>query len=197
MSLTKKSLRQTYLDKRAALSDETFQDQSEVITRRLTDHIKNHYIDIRQPIFHTYIAISENKEIDVSPVISWTWAYHPLVQWAAPKVIPGQKRIEHIPIFPSTTFQTSSWGIPEPVGMIPIPPAQIHVAITPLLCFDTLGRRIGYGGGYYDRFFEESPTTVRIGVSLFPPIDSIPEAQTHDLPLDACITPDKIWEWER
>jgi 5-formyltetrahydrofolate cyclo-ligase len=54
----------------------------------------------------------------------------------------------------------SDYGIREPVGE----PFQgkIDVSITPFLAVDEKGNRLGYGGGYYDRFFTENPDVLRI-----------------------------------
>lgn len=57
-------------------------------------------------------------------------------------------------------FTLSAYGIREPVGE-PFS-GKIDVSITPFLAVDEKGNRLGYGGGYYDRFFEENPDTVRI-----------------------------------
>ncbi|MCY4059899.1 MAG: hypothetical protein OXG44_18080, partial [Gammaproteobacteria bacterium] len=39
------------------------------------------------------------------------------------------------------------------------------VVLTPLVAFDGRGRRLGMGGGYYDRFFSATPNTARVGIA--------------------------------
>ncbi|MCH5155196.1 MAG: 5-formyltetrahydrofolate cyclo-ligase [Clostridiales bacterium] len=65
-------------------------------------------------------------------------------------------------------------------------PSKIDFCITPLLGFNELGYRIGYGKGCYDRFFAEY-STFKIGLAFSgQAIKFMPEA--HDIPLDCCVT---------
>ncbi|PZQ22047.1 MAG: 5-formyltetrahydrofolate cyclo-ligase [Sphingopyxis macrogoltabida] len=58
----------------------------------------------------------------------------------------------------------------------------------PLLGFDRAGRRLGQGGGHYDRYFAAHPDSLRIGVAWsIQEVDSIPTEAT-DIPLDAILT---------
>ncbi len=57
-------------------------------------------------------------------------------------------------------FTISPLRIREPIGE-PFE-GEIHYAIVPFLAVDKQGNRLGYGGGYYDRYFEKNPTVKRI-----------------------------------
>lgn len=79
-------------------------------------------------------------------------------------------------------------GIPEPSDTAePVSAFSESVCITPALAFDKSGYRIGYGGGYYDRFLSEYEG-YSIGVAYDTLIlDTLPTVDT-DLPVDIIIT---------
>ena len=80
------------------------------------------------------------------------------------------------------------WGIPEPIEGESAATEDIDVVLIPLIVFDENGHRIGYGKGYYDRFLESCrPDTLKVGLSILPPIKEIPEVEAHDIPMDYCI----------
>lgn len=66
------------------------------------------------------------------------------------------------------------------------------VALTPLLAFDESGFRLGYGGGYYDRYFRKHPAILKIGLAYSgQAFEMIPHEQ-FDVPLDGVVCEDGI-----
>ena len=89
---------------------------------------------------------------------------------------------------PGDPTSTTSFGAQEPVDGTPLDPASIDVVAVPGVAFDRGGRRVGYGGGYYDRFLRELPAfTVAVAFDLQVVEDAVP-AGRFDLPVQAIVT---------
>ena len=81
----------------------------------------------------------------------------------------------------------AGFGTLAPSALAPL--AEPDVVLVPLLGFDRLGTRLGYGGGYYDRTLAQmtkSPTLIGLAFAA-QELDAIPR-ESHDVPLDAVIT---------
>lgn len=106
---------------------------------------------------------------------------------ALPKVT--GRELEFYAISGKTDLEEGTMGIMEPKRTclkIRDPEAPV---IVPGIAFDAKGNRVGYGGGYYDRFFEREPHHSRIAIAYgFQLFDRIP-AQSHDKGVDRVITP--------
>jgi 5-formyltetrahydrofolate cyclo-ligase len=90
----------------------------------------------------------------------------------------------------------NNWGIAEPISNEKLEPHSIDAVIVPLIGFDLKGHRIGYGKGFYDKYFENYPKhRSRIGVSYFEPISNIEDTHEFDVPLTHCITPWNSYEF--
>jgi 5-formyltetrahydrofolate cyclo-ligase len=91
------------------------------------------------------------------------------------------------------TTQTS-FGALEPAGGAPIDPSAIDVILTPAVAVDRTGRRVGYGGGFYDRFFPRTRAdALRVAVVLGEQlVDEELPAGAFDLRVDAIVTPDEV-----
>lgn len=82
---------------------------------------------------------------------------------------------------------------PDPRKCARIDAGEIEAAIIPGSVFDVRGGRLGYGGGYYDRFLvNEAPQARRIGFAFeLQLVEQVP-LQPHDQPLDVLITEKRI-----
>ena len=81
-------------------------------------------------------------------------------------------------------------GIPEPrADCPPVALASIDWVLVPGIAFDAEGRRIGYGGGYYDRLLPllERGTTRVAGAFELQVVERVPAAP-HDATVDAIVT---------
>ncbi|MBD5636971.1 MAG: 5-formyltetrahydrofolate cyclo-ligase [Clostridia bacterium] len=83
------------------------------------------------------------------------------------------------------------FGIPQPKSGRDTP---AEVILTPLLAFDNEGFRLGYGGGYYDKYFEKHKG-LRVGLAYGgQALDSLPRNE-FDAPLHAVITEAGVWHF--
>lgn len=85
-------------------------------------------------------------------------------------------------------------GVLEPEGHV-LPWDAIDVFLIPLLAADTLGQRLGQGGGYFDRTLPLAAQAQRIGVCFDQQLLAEPlPNEAFDQRLDALITPTG-WRW--
>ncbi len=85
---------------------------------------------------------------------------------------------------PGEALLPGRFGTAHPAGAAVIP----AVLLVPLLAFDGAGRRLGYGGGYYDRTLAALPGALAIGCAYAAQqVDCVP-AGPHDIPLAAVVT---------
>ncbi len=67
-----------------------------------------------------------------------------------------------------------------------------EVALCPLLAVDEAGYRLGYGGGYYDRYFASHPEVLRVGLCYRGQVVKKLPHGAHDARLDAIVTEDGV-----
>lgn len=81
------------------------------------------------------------------------------------------------------------FGIPEPTT--PAYEGKIDLIVVPGVAFDAKGRRLGRGGGFYDRFIKKLTHTVLVGVGYdFQLVDEVPAAR-HDQRVHRIVLPSK------
>ncbi|MEE9362480.1 MAG: 5-formyltetrahydrofolate cyclo-ligase [Cellulophaga sp.] len=186
--MLKKELRLKYIALRNSLSSSDLSSLSIAIANKI----------IHLPVwefnyFHLFLSIKDKKEIDTDYILSILQGRDKNV--IIPKITSNSNLINFL-LTDNTVIKINSWGIPEPVDGIEVPANKIEVVFVPLLAFDTLGNRVGYGKGFYDNFLESCPENViKIGLSFFEAEEKIDGIRTEDIPLDYCITPNKTYKF--
>jgi 5-formyltetrahydrofolate cyclo-ligase len=133
-----------------------------------------------------FLPIERQHEIDLWPLMRWIWAQWPAVEVYVPRV--AGDAMQAVMITPLTRFSENNFGIPEPASG-EVLDGQLDLILTPLLGFDAAGNRVGYGRGYFDRFFAAQPTAERVGLAyecLY--VQEGIAAETHDMALNIIIT---------
>ncbi|MEJ6774409.1 MAG: 5-formyltetrahydrofolate cyclo-ligase [Flavobacteriia bacterium] len=185
MDYSKEALRDYFSKKRLALSHQTHDDYSLAIAN----------LCLKLPIwefnfFHLFLPIASQAEVDTTLILTLLQGRDKQV--VLPRVS-GQNRLEHILLTDGTKITQNKWGIPEPESGISIDPSMLEVVFIPLFSFDKKGNRVGYGKGFYDVFLKNCKKEVlKIGLSFFDPVDRIDGIRDEDIPLDYCISPQKI-----
>lgn len=188
--MNKNALRKFFAERRASLSNEELEGACFRIGEQLRSAID--FADIS--FLHHFISI--NREVDTSVALSGVLSDYPLIQRVAPRVNKLENHLEHLLIDDASVLIKSKWGIPEPSGTELIAEKLMDIVIVPLFCFDRHGHRVGYGGGFYDRFLAKCRADcLKIGVSHFGPIDQILDIHTGDVQLDYCITAEKVYDF--
>jgi 5-formyltetrahydrofolate cyclo-ligase len=183
--MTKAEIRKVYLQKRQELTDAQWQTASASICNRFVSSVDLSFVKK----VHTYLPIEGKKEPDTWLLIDKIRREHPHVRLIIPRIDKGQ--LSHFYFEGLHQIKNNTWGIPEPTEGIPADPGVIDMVIVPLLAADKRGHRVGYGKGFYDVFLKECRSDcLKIGLSLFPVIDTIIDVHAHDVLLDALITPD-------
>ena len=87
-------------------------------------------------------------------------------------------------------LEMGHYGIREPNEDLlrPVDGGEIEAILVPAVAFDRRGYRVGYGGGYYDRFLPAAPQAVKIGVAFAAQIIGEVPVDAHDLPVDRIVT---------
>ena len=177
--MDKKALRREIGEKKRALSEAQIEARSRVLADRL--FAAEQYRQCKS----LYAYLSFNQEVRTSPIIERAWADGKRV--AVPKVVGNEMVFIWIDSFDNLAPQ-GAYNITEPIEDGPVADDATALVLMPGLAFDREGRRVGYGGGYYDRFLEKEPDHPLVALCYdFQLVDHL-EVEAHDVPVDVVIT---------
>lgn len=187
----KKRLRKRVLAGRMALD----RSQVEASSQAILEKVLGLAAFRRAELVHAYVSSKEN-EVDTRALIGTCLAQGKRV--AVPVVIPRAKTLAHALIDGLNQLAVGPWGLAQPdsAQAIWLPAtARIDLVVVPGLAFDRRGHRIGWGGGYYDRFLAQVQA-VKIGLCYDAfVLDCIP-SEPHDVPVDLVAAETAIYQGE-
>ena len=168
----KSELRKQVLQEMKALS----QEQKQAIDQALTERLLQHPFYQEAKVIATYLSFPH--EFQTQELIEQALKDGKKV--LIPKTYP-KGRMDFVVYDPQQLVKTS-FGLLEPQGDLEVVDAsQIDLIHVPGLAFTTEGYRIGYGGGYYDRYLKHFSGNTLSTVYPCQIRDFIPE--DHDIPV--------------
>jgi 5-formyltetrahydrofolate cyclo-ligase len=181
--------RRAALRARRALSSQQVRTASADACKRL----------VRLPMFRRARRIGlywpMRGEADPRPLLD---ALAPHQQAFLPRVIDARLRFVAID-GPGFRQRPGAFGISEPRGGPLRPVTALDLLVMPLAAFDSAARRIGMGGGYYDRTLAQAVAAGGyrgprlIGLAFEVQRQTRIEARSWDVPLDAVVSPARVY----
>jgi len=179
--MDKSTSRKEMLAKLKAMPEEVHREKTEKIIQRLAE----------DPIFVNAatigMTISAFPEVDTSQLIDYCWSIGKKV--AVPKCIPSTRGMDFYILTDYSELENVYMKLLEPRidKNRYVSPNEIDLMIVPGVVFSKSGYRIGFGGGYYDRYLSAyNGDTVSL-VFEIQMVESMP-VENHDIPVQQLIT---------
>ena len=175
--MDKLQLRRSIRERKRAMTEEEIVSRSEKLCERFlaSEAYKN------AKTIYGYLPY--NQEVRTVPMLQQALKDGKKV--AVPKCYGDQ--MEFIYLDDLTQVEKGYAGIPEPIADEPIARDKTALVLMPGLAFDAEGHRIGYGGGFYDKYLSAEPGHPTLALCYeFQMLPHL-ETEAHDIPVDYVI----------
>jgi 5-formyltetrahydrofolate cyclo-ligase len=179
--MTKQELRKRCLAKRAQTSPEFRQKASRLIGQRLfrLTSWRN------RKVIMCFLTI--DGEVETAAIVEEAWREGKTV--IVPKV--EGKKLLCSRLTSWSQLAPGTFGVPEPVEPIQVDPKELELVLVPAVAFDRVGRRLGYGAGFFDRLLKKTQA-LRVGLAYdFQILEDLPE-EANDCRVEEIITEKEI-----
>ena len=175
--MDKKELRRTIRERKRAMTEEEIVSRSEALGRLFAQS------DAYKAAKTIYGYLPYNQEVRTVPMLEQALKDGKRV--AVPKVYGDEMKFLYLDDL--TKVSKGYAGIPEPIADGPVADDETALVLMPGLAFDPQGHRIGYGGGFYDKFLAAEPNHPTLALcyefQLLPELDT----EEHDIPVDTVL----------
>ena len=175
--MDKKQLRRMIRERKRAMTEAEIQSRSEALAHLL--YASEAYRNAKT----IYGYLPYNQEVRTVPMLEQ--ALRDGKRVAVPKVFGDEMKFLYLQDL--TQVAKGYAGSPEPIADEPVAEDKTALVLMPGLAFDPQGHRIGYGGGFYDRFLAPEPEHPTIALCY--DFQLLPELETEefDIPVDTVL----------
>ncbi len=175
--MDKKELRRQIREKKRAMTPE----QIEQASRRLGELFMNTPEYQNAKTIYGYLPY--NQEVRTVPMLEQ--ALRDGKRVAVPKVYGDDMKFIYMDDL--SRVELGYAGIPEPVADGPVAEDKTALVLMPGMAFTEKGDRMGYGGGFYDKFLAKEPEHPTVALCYnFQMVESLPTAE-YDIPVDCVL----------
>lgn len=172
--MNKKELRKAIRQRKRAMTEEEIRERSESLARKFLE------TEAYRTAKSVYGYLPYNQEVRTVPILEQALREGKAV--AVPKCYGDEMRF--IWLQDLTAVEKSPMGIPEPTADGPVADDETALVLMPGVAFDKEGHRIGYGGGYYDKFLAREGKHPTVALCYdFQVVDCL-ETEEFDIPVD-------------
>ena len=175
--MDKKELRRTIRERKRAMTEEEIVSRSEALGVLFAQS------EAYKAAKTIYGYLPYNQEVRTVPMLEQALKDGKKV--AVPKVYGDEMKFLYLDDL--TKVSKGYAGIPEPIDDEPVADDETALVLMPGLAFDPQGHRIGYGGGFYDKFLAAEPNHPTLALCY--EFQMLPELHTeeHDIPVDTVL----------
>lgn len=175
--MDKKELRRRIRERKRAMTEEEIAERSAALGKAFAASA------LYENAETVYGYLPYNQEVRTVPMLEQALLDGKKV--AVPKVI-GEEMV-FIYLDDLTQVEKGYAGIPEPIADGPVATDEHALVLMPGLAFDPAGHRIGYGGGFYDKFLQREPEHPTLALCYeFQMLEHL-NTEAHDIPVDCVI----------
>lgn len=178
---SKKEIRKKY----KTMRDQMDQREVRTLSERICEHIIN--LDDFSKAEYIYAYYPLGNEADIRAAVEEAWRLGKRV--AFPKVFGDEMRFFEIDDF--SHLHPGTFGVMEPEENQPADWQQVLILV-PGVAFDMTGNRMGFGKGYYDRYLEQMPEAVTVGIAYGLQIAEYIPTEPTDVRLNYVVTEEDI-----
>ncbi|MCR4695022.1 MAG: 5-formyltetrahydrofolate cyclo-ligase [Pseudobutyrivibrio sp.] len=178
------SLRDDFKNYRKSLSPKDKRDFSNKLCLKLYSFIRNNYEDVDN--FLCYYPLE--YEVDLRPLYAGLLSENKYLYF--PVSNPADCSLSFYRVTDlKSDFSRGNFGVMEPFDTLPkFSFDKKTICFTPGLIFDNSGKRVGYGKGYYDRFFAQNMDLIKIAACFEGQLVDALETSSYDVPMDYIFT---------